>query len=58
MCKMCTIPSFWICPNASDYLKKSYYEAKYDYSVLGKTHNVAMYDIRSMNHAAMLQYMT
>ena len=55
---MCTIPSFWICPNASDYLKKSYYEAKYDYSVLGKTHNVAMYDIRSMNHAAMLQYMT
>ena len=57
VCMMSKLDNFALCPDVNDYLHKAYYGAKCDFSVLGLTENVAMYDIRSMYPAAMTQLM-
>ena len=57
VCNMCKLEKFTVCPDVNDYLCKAYYGAKCDFSKLGLTTDISMYDIRSMYPAAMTQLM-
>lgn len=57
VCRSMQVEMLMTCPNVNDYFKLSYYGAKCDYSKIGVTENVAMYDIRSMYPASMKEFM-
>lgn len=57
VCRSLKVEKFFVCNEVNEYLKLSYYGAKCDYSQIGLSTGVSMYDIRSMYPAAMKELM-